>query len=85
MSPDEREAQAMKRFNILNLSRFAAVGFVIFGAVVISGNLFPNAPSALGYTLFIIGVIDFFMMPFVLRKIWAQNDAHDGKDEDILK
>ena len=85
MNREEREARAMARFNILNLSRFAAIAFVIFGVVVISGNLFPDAPPALGYTLFIIGVIDFFLMPILLRKIWAQSDADRGDDPDILK
>jgi len=85
MNQEEREAKTMARFNILNLSRFAAIGFVIFGVVMISGTLFPDAPTALGYTIFIIGVIDFFLMPIVLRKMWAQSDANNGEDPDILK
>ena len=86
MTPEQREEQAMKRFNILNLSRFAAIGFVILGVVLISDNYFPDAPPALGYTVFIIGVIDFFLMPLVLRKMWAQKDAENsGGGDDIFK
>lgn len=68
----------MRRFNILNLSRMAAIGFIIFGAVLISDRFLPDAPPALGYTVFVIGVIDFFLMPFVLRKYWAQKDGESA-------
>jgi len=81
MTPQEKERQAveekaMARFNILNLSRFAALAFVIFGVVVISGRIFADAPPALGYTLFVVGVVDFFLMPIILKKIWAQQDEN---------
>lgn len=81
MTPEEREQRAMLRFNILNLSRFAAIAFVILGAVLISGKYFPAAPPALGYTVFVIGVIDFFLMPFILRRMWAQKDGDTDQNQ----
>lgn len=83
MSPDEQEQKgqeekAIARFNILSLSRFAALAVVLLGAATIAGRIFASAPPALGYTLFVVGVIDFFLMPVVLRKIWAQQDEKNG-------
>lgn len=78
MNSEEREEQARKRFIILNILRLS-------GAIVV----IPALPSALGacsrifhlcsVTCFVIlGMIEFFLMPILLKKSWNRDDAGQG-------
>ncbi|MEE9432966.1 MAG: hypothetical protein V3V15_01850 [Sphingorhabdus sp.] len=79
MTPVEKEQRAFGRFQILNISRFVAVGFVMAGAANIVGKFMPEYSPILGYTLLVIGVVDFFLMPVALKKMWAQQAGDEQK------
>ena len=69
------EDQARQRFMILNLVRFGAIAFVFAGAATVSGKLLPDLSPALGYVLLIVGVLDFFLAPVLLKRSWRNPDA----------
>jgi hypothetical protein len=64
------EELAKKRFMILNLVRFSALAFIFAGAANIGGKLLPELTPTLGYALLVIGAIDFFLAPVLLKRMW---------------
>jgi hypothetical protein len=68
------EEQAKQRFMILNLVRFSALAFIFAGAANIGGKLLPELTPTLGYILLIIGAIDFFLAPVMLKRMWRTPD-----------
>ncbi len=64
------EELAKKRFMILNLVRFSALVFIFAGAANIGGKLLPNLMPMLGYILLVIGAVDFFLGPVLLKRLW---------------
>jgi hypothetical protein len=64
------EEQAKKRFMILNLVRFSALAFIFAGAANIGQKLLPELTPTLGYVLLVIGAIDFFLAPVLLKRMW---------------
>jgi hypothetical protein len=64
------EDVAKKRFMILNLVRFSALAFIFAGAANIGGKLLPDLTPTLGYILLVIGAIDFFLAPVMLKRMW---------------
>lgn len=78
MNSDEREALAKKRFMLLSAMRFASVIFVMLGIANVGGRLLPDAAPWLGYGLLLVGALDFFLIPVLLKKTWAKQDANKG-------
>jgi hypothetical protein len=78
MNSDEREALAKKRFILLSAMRFASVIFVMMGIANVGGRLFPDAAPYLGYGFLLVGALDFFLIPLLLKKAWAKQDADKG-------
>ncbi|MEQ1551372.1 hypothetical protein [Sphingorhabdus sp.] len=78
MNSDEREALAKKRFFLLSAMRFASVIFVMMGIANVGGRLFPDAAPYLGYGFLLVGALDFFLIPVLLKKAWAKQDANKG-------
>lgn len=72
---NEAEEVARKRFMLLNLVRFTAVAIIFAGAANIGGKLLPDLSPELGYVLFVVGAIDFFLAPVLLKKSWRTPDA----------
>ncbi len=64
------EELAKKRFMILNLVRFSALAFIFAGAANIGGKLMPELMPVLGYVLLVIGAVDFFLAPVLLKRMW---------------
>lgn len=64
------EELARKRFMILNLVRFSALAFIFAGAANIGGKLLPELMPVLGYILLVIGAVDFFLAPVLLKRLW---------------
>ncbi len=62
------EDQAKGRFFLLSLMRLIAIATVMFGVAIITGNTRAN-PNA-GYVIFVIGAINFFLIPMWLKKVW---------------
>lgn len=75
MNSDDREALAKKRFFLLSAMRFASVIFVMMGIANVGGRLFPEAAPYLGYGFLFVGALDFFLIPLLLKKAWAKQDA----------
>ena len=78
MNSEEREEQARKRFIILNILRFSGAIVVMMGLAISAGRLFPDFPPLLGYLFLILGMIEFFLMPILLKKSWNRKDAGQG-------
>lgn len=78
MNSDEREALAKRRFFLMTIMRFAALVFVMLGMANIAGRFVPEASPLLGYCFLVLGTVHFFLMPIILKKIWAKQDADKG-------
>jgi hypothetical protein len=78
MNSEEREALAKKRFFLLSAMRFTSLIFVALGVGNVGGRLFPEASPYLGYGFLIIAMLDFFLIPVILKKAWAKQDAEKG-------
>lgn len=78
MNSEEREMQAKQRFIILNLLRFSGAVIVMLGLAINAGRLFPDFPPLLGYFFLILGMIEFFLLPVLLKKSWNKKDAGQG-------
>lgn len=68
MTPAE-EAKAQYRFLVLNLVRIAGAVMLVIGLAVIAREAF-GLPRAAGYVLFLVGFIDFLVVPVFLAKRW---------------
>lgn len=66
------EEQAKQRFLVLNLVRLIALIIVMAGAANIAGKLLPEFTPALGMALLVIGAVDFFIAPVLLKKYWQK-------------
>lgn len=73
MTPEE-ETKAQQRFLVLNLVRISGAIILVIGLAVIANGVF-GLPVAAGYVLFLIGIIDFMLVPLLLAKRWkSQKD-----------
>jgi hypothetical protein len=72
---NDTEELARKRFMTLNLVRFGAIAFVFAGAANIGGKLLPDLSPVLGYVLLVLGAVDFFAAPALLKRGWRNPDA----------
>ena len=66
---------ARKRFMVLNLVRFSALAIVMVGVSNIAGKLWTEFAPGLGYALLVIGAVDFFLAPVMLKRMWRTPDA----------
>jgi hypothetical protein len=68
------EEQARRRFMALNLVRLAAIGLVMAGVANVGGKLLPDFAPGLGAVLLVVGMIDFFFAPMMLKRFWQKQD-----------
>jgi hypothetical protein len=68
------EEQAKQRFLVLQAMRLVALLQVMLGAANIGGKLLPALTPYLGYALLTFGAAEFFLLPMVLKRIWAKTD-----------
>ena len=78
MDSIEKEKLAKQRFTVLSLSRFGAVLFVGLGIANVGGRFVPEVAPVLGYAFLLVGAINFFLMPIILKKIWVKQDSDKG-------
>ncbi len=70
------ELQAKRRFLLLSLIRAVAIATVMFGVAIIAGKTGAAEPVGAGFL--IIGAINFFVIPWWLKKVWqAQGQEPD--------
>lgn len=72
---NDAEELARKRFMTLNLVRFTAIAIMFAGAANVGGKLLPELSPGLGYILFVVGALDFFLAPVLLKRGWRTPDA----------
>ncbi len=66
------EDQAKQRFVALTLLRLFGLGLVIAAAANIAGAWMPEMAPTLGDILLVIGALDFFLIPALLKKAWRK-------------
>ena len=63
------ETRAQYRFLIINLCRIMGAIMLVVGLAVIAREAF-GLPKAIGYLLFLVGMIGFMLVPVLLSKRW---------------
>jgi len=63
------ETREQYRFLIINLCRITGAIMLVVGLAVIAREAF-GLPKALGFGLFLIGMIGFMLVPVLLSKRW---------------
>jgi hypothetical protein len=71
MTPEE-EATAQKRFLTIGIIRIAGAIMLVLGLAVIAKGTF-GWPKAVGYLLFVNGIVDFLVLPVILAKKWKSS------------
>lgn len=68
MTPEE-ETKAQYRFLVINICRITGAIMLVVGLAVIARGAF-GLPKVAGYVLFLVGMVDFLMVPVFLSKRW---------------
>ena len=63
------ETRAQYRFLIINLCRITGAIMLVVALAVIARDAF-GLPKAIGYLLFLVGMIGFMLVPVLLSKRW---------------
>jgi hypothetical protein len=63
------EMQAQYRFLVINLCRITGAVLLVVGLAVIAREAF-GIPKAAGYVLFLVGMLNFLLVPVFLAKKW---------------
>lgn len=63
------EVQAQYRFLVINLCRITGAIMLVVGLAIIAREAF-GLPKAAGYFLFLVGMLDFLLVPVLLSKRW---------------
>jgi hypothetical protein len=63
------EMQAQYRFLVINLCRILGAILLVLGLAVIARETF-GIPKAAGYLLFLVGMLNFLLVPVFLSKRW---------------
>ena len=63
------ETRAQSRFLVINLCRITGAIMLVVGLAIIAREAF-GLPKALGFGLFLIGMIGFMLVPVLLSKRW---------------
>lgn len=68
------EVQAQYRFLVINLCRITGAIMLVVGLAVIAREAF-GLPKAAGYLLFLVGMLDFLLVPVLLSKRWKSKPS----------
>ena len=63
------EMQAQYRFLVINLCRIIGAVLLVVGLAAIAREAFGISKAA-GYVLFLVGMLDFLLVPVFLSKRW---------------
>ena len=64
---------AAGRFLALQGVRLGGAVMVVLGAMIIAGTI--DAPNAVGFVLMLIGVVELFVVPLMLARMWRSGDG----------
>ena len=65
----EEEAKAQYRFLVINIVRISGAIMLVLGLAIIARGVF-GLPKGAGYVLFVVGIVDFMLVPLLLAKRW---------------
>lgn len=65
----EDDTRAQYRFLVINICRITGAIMLVIGLAVIAREAF-GLPKIVGYGLFLLGMIDFLLVPVYLSKRW---------------
>lgn len=68
MTPED-ETKAQYRFLVINICRITGAVMLVIGLAIIARGVF-GLPKAAGYLLFLVGMVDFLLVPVFLSKRW---------------
>lgn len=63
---------AASRYWLLQLARLGGLVLVIIGTMILAGRI--DQPQAVGAALFVLGAVDFFLVPVILARRWKRQD-----------
>ncbi len=63
------ETRAQNRFLVINLCRITGAIMLVVGLAVVAREAF-GLPKAIGYLLFLVGMIGFMLVPVLLSRRW---------------
>jgi hypothetical protein len=63
---------ARQRFLVLNVARLSGLILVMLGAANVAEKLLPEYAPWFGGVLMFAGVLDFFVVPTVLKQVWQK-------------
>lgn len=69
---DANEAKAKGRFIAISAMRFAGVAMIMLGIAVLQRMV--TLPEWTAYLLIVLGVVETFVMPQILARLWRTND-----------
>lgn len=64
------EKLAKQRFITLQLIRFSGLALVMLGIAISVGQI--DLPAEVGFVISVIGMLEFFFLPWLLAKRWNQ-------------
>lgn len=79
-APTREEAQAAKRYTVMNLVRLGAIVAVMAGIATAQGLV--ALPYALGVGIALAGLLAFFFAPALMAKRWKASDREKIDDRD---
>lgn len=59
---------AKARFLVIQMVRLSGVALVLLALAILARKI--DLPEAVGYVLFVVGVLDALFMPIVLARLW---------------
>lgn len=74
-SPDNNQAaesRAKSRFFAISAMRIAGVAMILLGIAVLQGAV--SLPEWTAYLLIVLGMVEAFVMPQILARLWRTND-----------
>ena len=74
MTPPDDDKLARNRFMVINAVRLTGVGMILFGVLVVRGVV--GLPQMAGIVLLVLGVLETFLMPTMLARVWNTNDRN---------
>jgi hypothetical protein len=70
LSPEE-EAKAKQRFMVINALRMGGVLMVLIAIAIVNGAI--DVQPEVGYGLAVLGMVEVFVIPQVLARMWSSN------------
>ena len=64
---------AAGRFLALQAVRLGGVVMTVLGAMIVAGTI--DAPNVVGFVLMLLGVVEFFVVPLMLARMWRSGDG----------